>query len=194
MERLAGLANQRTANWRILLNASRTRNPTGTLRNTQYAARTRNIGSTEQVPPGSPLSQREYTIARQILKELHARLRFLTDVGLDYLSLDRMAATLSGGEAQRIRLATQIGSQLMGVLYILDEPSIGLHQRDNARLIRTLLDLRDLGNTVLVDRTRRRDDARRRLDRGSGAGRGRERRLCRLLGVRRASSCSAPIA
>ena len=110
----------------------------------------RNIGSAEQVPPGSPLSQREYTIARQILKELHARLRFMVDVGLDYLSLDRMAATLSGGEAQRIRLATQIGSQLMGVLYILDEPSIGLHQRDNARLIRTLLDLRNLGNTVLV--------------------------------------------
>ncbi len=111
---------------------------------------TRHIGSTEQVPAASPLSQREYTIARQILKELHARLRFLVDVGLDYLTLDRMAATLSGGEAQRIRLATQIGSQLMGVLYILDEPSIGLHQRDNARLIRTLLDLRDLGNTVLV--------------------------------------------
>ena len=74
----------------------------------------------------------------------------MVDVGLDYLSLDRMAATLSGGEAQRIRLATQIGSQLMGVLYILDEPSIGLHQRDNGRLIRTLLDLRNLGNTVLV--------------------------------------------
>ncbi len=110
----------------------------------------RQIGSAEQVPAGSPLSQREYTIARQILKELHARLRFLVDVGLDYLTLDRTAATLSGGEAQRIRLATQIGSQLMGVLYILDEPSIGLHQRDNARLIRTLLDLRDLGNTVLV--------------------------------------------
>ncbi|MGC8782630.1 MAG: excinuclease ABC subunit UvrA, partial [Anaerolineae bacterium] len=110
----------------------------------------RPVGSAEQVPAGSPLSQREYTIARQILKELHARLRFLVDVGLDYLTLDRTAATLSGGEAQRIRLATQIGSQLMGVLYILDEPSIGLHQRDNARLIRTLLDLRDLGNTVLV--------------------------------------------
>jgi excinuclease ABC subunit A len=111
---------------------------------------TRRIGAPETVPAASPLSQREYTIARQILKELHARLRFLVDVGLDYLTLDRQAATLSGGEAQRIRLATQIGSQLMGVLYILDEPSIGLHQRDNARLIRTLLDLRDLGNTVLV--------------------------------------------
>ena len=111
---------------------------------------TSTIGSAELVPTTSPLSQREYTIARQILKELHARLRFMMDVGLDYLSLDRMAATLSGGEAQRIRLATQIGSQLMGVLYILDEPSIGLHQRDNARLIRTLLNLRNLGNTVLV--------------------------------------------
>ncbi len=114
------------------------------------ATRRLHIGATEQAPSGSPLSQREYTIARQILKELHARTRFLTDVGLDYLTLDRMAATLSGGETQRIRLATQIGSQLVGVLYILDEPSIGLHQRDNARLIRTLLDLRDLGNTVLV--------------------------------------------
>ena len=108
------------------------------------------IAAAEQAPPGSPLSQRDYTIARQVLKELHARIRFLTDVGLDYLTLDRMAATLSGGEAQRIRLATQIGSQLMGVLYILDEPSIGLHQRDNNRLISTLLELRDLGNTVLV--------------------------------------------
>jgi excinuclease ABC subunit A len=108
------------------------------------------VGAPEQVPAASPLKQREYTIARQILKELHARLRFMMDVGLDYLTLDRMAATLSGGEAQRIRLATQIGSQLMGVLYILDEPSIGLHQRDNNRLIDTLLHLRDLGNTVLV--------------------------------------------
>lgn len=104
----------------------------------------------ETVPPGSPLTQREWTIARQVLKEIQARLRFLHDVGLDYLTLNRQAGTLSGGEAQRIRLATQIGSQLMGVLYILDEPSIGLHQRDNARLIRTLSDLRDLGNTVLV--------------------------------------------
>jgi len=110
----------------------------------------RRIGSSDTVPPSSPLTQREYTIARQILKELHARLRFLTDVGLDYLALDRMAATLSGGEAQRIRLATQIGSQLMGVLYIQDEPSIGLHQRDNGRLISPLKDLRNLGNTVLV--------------------------------------------
>ena len=106
-------------------------------------------GQAAGLPP-TPLSQREQTIARQILKELRARLGFLHDVGLDYLTLDRQAATLSGGEAQRIRLATQIGSQLMGVMYILDEPSIGLHQRDNDRLLRTLLTLRDLGNTVLV--------------------------------------------
>ncbi|GAB4330885.1 MAG: excinuclease ABC subunit UvrA [Calditrichia bacterium] len=96
------------------------------------------------------LSEKEAHIARQVLKEIRARLQFLQDVGLEYLSLDRTAGTLSGGEAQRIRLATQIGSQLVGVLYILDEPSIGLHQRDNIRLIRTLLKLRDLGNTVLV--------------------------------------------
>ena len=89
-------------------------------------------------------------IARPILKEVTDRLRFLVDVGLDYLTLNRSAATLSGGEAQRIRLATQIGSRLVGVLYILDEPSIGLHQRDNARLLATLKELRDLGNTVLV--------------------------------------------
>jgi excinuclease ABC subunit A len=98
----------------------------------------------------SPLGGRERTIARQVLKEIRQRLGFLVDVGLDYLTLDRAATTLSGGEAQRIRLATQIGSGLMGVLYILDEPSIGLHQRDNARLIRTLLGMRDLGNTVIV--------------------------------------------
>ncbi len=96
------------------------------------------------------LTERERTIARQVLKEISARLGFLLDVGLDYLTLDRTSQTLSGGEAQRIRLATQIGSSLMGVLYILDEPSIGLHQRDNAKLIATLTRLRDLGNTVLV--------------------------------------------
>ncbi|WP_319506773.1 excinuclease ABC subunit UvrA [uncultured Methanolobus sp.] len=96
------------------------------------------------------LNDREYTIARLILKEIKARLGFLVDVGLDYLTLSRSAATLSGGEAQRIRLATQIGSSLMGVLYILDEPSIGLHQRDNLRLITTLKHLRDIGNTVIV--------------------------------------------
>jgi len=98
----------------------------------------------------SRLNERENQIARQVLKEIRARLGFLVDVGLDYLTLDRASGTLSGGEAQRIRLATQIGSSLMGVLYILDEPSIGLHQRDNDRLISTLVRLRDLGNTLLV--------------------------------------------
>lgn len=100
--------------------------------------------------PDSPLSEKERLIAHQILKELRNRLRFMVDVGLDYITLDRRASTLSGGESQRIRLATQIGSQLAGVLYILDEPSVGLHQRDNARLIQTLKHLRDLGNTVIV--------------------------------------------
>jgi excinuclease ABC subunit A len=96
------------------------------------------------------LTERERLIAHQILKEIKSRLGFLVNVGLDYLTLDRTATTLSGGEAQRIRLATQIGSGLMGVLYVLDEPSIGLHQRDNRRLIDTLMSLRDLGNTILV--------------------------------------------
>jgi excinuclease ABC subunit A len=96
------------------------------------------------------LTERERTIAHQLVKEIVARLGFLVDVGLDYLTMDRTSVTLSGGEAQRIRLATQIGTTLMGVLYILDEPSIGLHQRDNAKLIATLTRLRDLGNTVLV--------------------------------------------
>jgi excinuclease ABC subunit A len=96
------------------------------------------------------LTEREDAIGRRVIKEIVERLRFLVDVGLDYLTLERATMTLSGGEAQRIRLATQIGSGLMGVLYILDEPSIGLHQRDNARLIGTLERLRDLGNTVIV--------------------------------------------
>jgi excinuclease ABC subunit A len=96
------------------------------------------------------LNAREAQIAERVMKEVHARLGFLLDVGLDYLSLARPAATLSGGEAQRIRLATQIGSGLVGVLYVLDEPSIGLHQRDNRRLIETLTRLRDLGNTLIV--------------------------------------------
>ena len=96
------------------------------------------------------LTERENQIARQVLKEIRSRLGFLVDVGLDYLTLDRASGSLSGGEAQRIRLATQIGSSLMGVLYILDEPSIGLHQRDNDRLIATLVRLRDLGNTLIV--------------------------------------------
>jgi excinuclease ABC subunit A len=98
----------------------------------------------------SPLTPRQRAISERILKEIQARLGFLVDVGLDYLTLNRSAASLSGGEAQRIRLATQIGSRLMGVLYVLDEPSIGLHPRDNNRLLRTLMGLRDIGNTVLV--------------------------------------------
>lgn len=97
-----------------------------------------------------PLSDKEKQIAERILKEIRERLRFLLDVGMDYLSLDRSSGTLSGGEGQRIRLATQIGSGLVGVLYVLDEPTVGLHQRDNVRLIATLQKLRDLGNTVLV--------------------------------------------
>ena len=117
-------------------------------------------------------SEKQKTIGYQILKELKARLGFLVNVGLDYLTLDRSAASLSGGEAQRIRLATQIGSQLMGVLYILDEPSIGLHPRDNKRLIDTLLRLRNLGNTVLVvehdEETMREADFI--VDLGPGAG------------------------
>jgi excinuclease ABC subunit A len=96
------------------------------------------------------LDDRQRMIAERVLKEVNARLGFLLDVGLDYLSLDRAAATLAGGEAQRIRLATQIGSGLVGVLYVLDEPSIGLHQRDNRRLIETLVRLRNLGNTLIV--------------------------------------------
>ncbi|HLG64781.1 MAG TPA: excinuclease ABC subunit UvrA [Ktedonosporobacter sp.] len=130
-----------------------------------------------KIDPSGPLVQgtltaRERFIARQVLKEIQARLQFLIDVGLDYLTIDRAAASLSGGEAQRIRLATQIGSGLMGVLYILDEPSIGLHQRDNERLIKTLVRLRDLGNTLLVvehdeDTMRAADHI---IDVGPGAG------------------------
>src|ERR671935_1219267 len=120
----------------------------------------------------TPLSEKEQFIARQILKEIKERLGFLMDVGLDYLTINRTAATLAGGEAQRIRLATQIGSSLMGVLYILDEPSIGLHQRDNKRLLATLTRLRDLGNTVIVvehdEETIRAAD--HLVDMGPGAG------------------------
>jgi excinuclease ABC subunit A len=118
------------------------------------------------------LSERELAIGERILKEIRERLGFMVDVGLDYLTLNRSATTLAGGEAQRIRLATQIGSQLMGVLYILDEPSIGLHQRDNKRLIRTLMKMRDLGNTLLVvehdEETMRSADYI--IDLGPGAG------------------------
>jgi excinuclease ABC subunit A len=108
------------------------------------------IDGADRFLAGLELTERERVIASRILKEIRTRLGFLQNVGLEYLTLDRAAATLAGGEAQRIRLATQIGAGLMGVLYILDEPSIGLHQRDNRRLIETLLHLRDLGNTILV--------------------------------------------
>jgi excinuclease ABC subunit A len=118
------------------------------------------------------LSQKQRSIAKQILKEVKERLGFLVNVGLDYLTLDRAAQTLSGGEAQRIRLATQIGSRLTGVLYILDEPSIGLHQRDNKRLLDTLTSLRDIGNTVLVVEHDRQtiESADYVIDLGPGAG------------------------
>jgi excinuclease ABC subunit A len=119
------------------------------------------------------LGERERTIAAEILKEIRARLGFMMEVGLDYLTLDREAATLSGGESQRIRLATQVGSGLVGVLYVLDEPSIGLHQRDNDRLLNTLCGLRDLGNTLVVvehdEETMRRADEI--IDMGPGPGR-----------------------
>ncbi|WP_322796462.1 excinuclease ABC subunit UvrA [Tepidiforma sp.] len=122
--------------------------------------------------PGTPLNAREQAIAVQVLKEIRSRLEFLVDVGLDYLTLDRVSGTLSGGESQRIRLATQIGSALMGVLYICDEPSIGLHPVDGDRLIRTLQRLRDLGNTVIIVEH---DEAMMRaadwiIDMGPGAG------------------------
>ncbi len=122
--------------------------------------------------PETSFSERDQLIAERILKEIKARLGFLVNVGLDYLTLQRSAGSLSGGEAQRIRLATQIGARLMGVLYVLDEPSIGLHPRDNARLLKTLEDMRDLGNTVLVvehdEETIRRADWI--VDLGPGAG------------------------
>ena len=108
------------------------------------------IGKAHQFFEKLKLTRQEHNIARRIIKEIKERLGFLNNVGLNYLSLDRTSGTLSGGESQRIRLATQIGSSLMGVLYVLDEPSIGLHQRDNDRLLSTLLRLRDLGNTVIV--------------------------------------------
>ncbi|MGH7773341.1 MAG: excinuclease ABC subunit UvrA [Candidatus Binatia bacterium] len=118
------------------------------------------------------LSQHEHVIAQRVLKEITSRLHFMVQVGLNYLSLNRAAATLSGGEAQRIRLATQIGSSLVGVLYILDEPSIGLHQRDNARLLAILQELRDLGNTVIVVEHDRETilEADHVVDMGPGAG------------------------
>ena len=108
------------------------------------------ISEALEVFEGLQLTDREAIIAERILREIQERLRFLTGVGVGYLTLGRSAATLSGGEGQRIRLATQIGANLTGVLYVLDEPSIGLHQRDNRKLLATLSRLRDLGNTVIV--------------------------------------------
>ncbi|HET7573771.1 MAG TPA: excinuclease ABC subunit UvrA, partial [Solirubrobacterales bacterium] len=130
------------------------------------------VGEASELLASMELTDRQLMIAERVLKEINARLKFLLDVGLDYLSLDRPAGSLSGGEAQRIRLATQIGSGLVGVLYVLDEPSIGLHQRDNHRLIETLVRLRDLGNTLIVvehdeDTIRTADWA---VDIGPGAG------------------------
>ena len=153
------------------------------------------------------LTDREEQIARRVIKEIVERLRFLVDVGLDYLTLERGTATLSGGEAQRIRLATQIGSGLMGVLYILDEPSIGLHQRDNARLIATMERLRDLGNTVIVvehdEETIRSADYV--IDMGPGAGEHGGEIVCKgapadvlecagsLTGAYLSGACSIPV-
>lgn len=126
----------------------------------------------ELLSPNTPLSKREYEIGRLVLKEISSRLSFLESVGLDYLTLDRSASTLSGGEAQRIRLASQVGSGLTGVLYVLDEPTIGLHLRDNKRLIETLKKLRNLGNTVIVVEHDREmiENADFILDFGPGAG------------------------
>ena len=121
----------------------------------------------------SHLSPTQRVVAAEILKEIRVRLRFLIDVGLGYLSLGRASATLSGGESQRIRLATQIGSQLVNVLYILDEPSIGLHQRDNIRLINSLKQLRDSGNSIIVVEHDKdiMEEADYIVDIGPGAGR-----------------------
>src|SRR6202041_3706000 len=117
-------------------------------------------------------SEHDRRIARLVLREIEERLQFLENVGIGYLSMDRASATLSGGEAQRIRLATQIGSSLVGVLYILDEPSIGLHQRDNQRLLGTLKRLKELGNSVLVVEHDRDTmiEADHLIDMGPGAG------------------------
>src|SRR5437667_7986543 len=131
------------------------------------------VGRALKTAQGIKLAGREAAIAGRVMYEVVERLQFLNAVGLDYISLDRSAATLSGGEGQRIRLATQIGSRLRGVLYVLDEPSIGLHHRDNDRLLKALEALRDLGNTVLVvehdEETIRRADYV--IDLGPGAGR-----------------------
>ncbi|MFR3451595.1 MAG: hypothetical protein ACLTSX_08445 [Collinsella sp.] len=145
--------------------------------------------SRSSMPSSSP--EREAFIGHAIVKEIGERLRFLVDVGLDYLTLDRASATLSGGEAQRIRLATQIGAGLMGVLYILDEPSIGLHQRDNERLIATLERLRDLGNTVIV--VEHDEDTIRAADYVVDMGRRRRARGKVACAGRRSSSMACPL-
>ena len=139
------------------------------------------------------LTERESIIAELILKEIKSRLNFLCSVGLDYLNLSRKAGTLSGGESQRIRLATQIGSSLMGVLYILDEPSIGLHQRDNDKLIETLKRLRDLGNTlIVVDRSGCGYKRRKRcMCRNSGRNHGMQRIGNRTVPLRKKKDCRA---
>ena len=134
--------------------------------------------------PEDLLTNREKAIGEQILKEIEARLRFLLNIGLDYLTLSRTASTLSGGEAQRIRLATQIGSGLMGVLYVCDEPSIGLHPADDYRLIKTLQNLRDIGNTVLIVEHGRSHNARRRPHSGPRPRRRRAWRPHRRRGPR----------
>ncbi|MFN8487344.1 MAG: excinuclease ABC subunit UvrA [Caldilineaceae bacterium] len=143
--------------WRVASGEEQGAGRKGLGANGQYSSNANHSpnGHVEEAIPSlqfqaTPLTPRQQAISYQVLKEIIARLQFMVNVGLDYLTLDRTAVTLSGGEAQRIRLATQIGSQLMGVLYILDEPSIGLHQRDNERLLETLQGMRDLGNTVLV--------------------------------------------
>ena len=128
------------------------------------------------------LTDREAIIAERILQEIQERLRFLNDVGVGYLTLGRSAATLSGGEGQRIRLATQIGANLTGVLYVLDEPSIGLHQRDNRKLLATLARLRDLGNTVIVVEHDEETIRDRRLRHRPRPGRRRARRARDLPG------------
>ena len=149
------------------------------------------------------LSENEAIIARPILKEIKDRLTFLNNVGLNYLTLSRSAGTLSGGESQRIRLATQIGSNLSGVLYILDEPSIGLHQRDNDRLIASLKKMRDLGNTLIVvehdEDTMREADYL--IDVGPGAGvfggeivaAGTPKQVARTVSLSQASTCQANV-
>ncbi len=134
------------------------------------------------------LTDREAKIAAQVLREIRLRLEFLIEVGLSYLTMARAAATLSGGEAQRIRLATQIGSGLTGVLYVLDEPSIGLHQRDNRRLIDTLVKLTRPRQHADRRRARRRHDPHGRLDRRHRPGRGRARRQGRALRLLRGAA------